>query len=181
MNSQTRAQPVGPRLRVMIVFAGYVRLIEVQGQFRIYFGCWSIGILGKKYHQGRWCFDKEVMMDEAIAKRWIVDLRANPKQVKGALSLDGGHCCLGRLCLVLGYEFKDDAIRWTDEDGYIHRETGVLPPFVQDIAKMQSAEGAFVDGTVDDDGGEYELTNLNDSGKTFAEIADIIEKHWRKL
>lgn len=35
-------------------------------------------------------------------KEWYEDLKKEPKQAKGKLEFDGGHCCLGRLSIVQG-------------------------------------------------------------------------------
>jgi hypothetical protein len=40
-------------------------------------------------------------------------------------------------------------------------------------AGMRSKEGVLPDGLI--------LTDLNDQGSTFAEIANVIEKHWEEL
>lgn len=64
-------------------------------------------------------------MKKEIADLWIADLRANPPQAKGALFNGQGHCCLGRLCVVLGFEFNAEGrIRYTnpDQPGVYHYE-----------------------------------------------------------
>ena len=99
-------------------------------------------------------------MNRDIAEKWIADLRANPPQTTGRLFDGNGFCCLGRLCVVEGAKPKflkglslplSDTIFW---------------------AGMKSRDGRYPGGRLVED---------NDSGKTFAEIADIIEAHIDEL
>lgn len=124
-------------------------------------------------------------MKKEIADLWIADLRANPPQAMAVLYNGHGLCCLGRLCVVLGYEFNaEDRIRYTDPErpGVYRYEGEVLPPPVKAAAGMNSVTGQFEEYNKD---GSYllgrELTDLNDAGRTFAEIADIIERYWEQL
>lgn len=99
-------------------------------------------------------------MKREVAEAWIKDLRSGPKQGQNFLGDETtGHCCLGRLCVVLGVEFDPKGIH--------------LPPKAREAAEMKSGTGWY--------GHENHLTNDNDSGLTFAEIADIIEAHWEEL
>jgi hypothetical protein len=131
-------------------------------------------------------------MKEEVKNLWIADLRANPeKQGFGALHTDTGECCLGRLCLVLGYTFvKVDGREgyFPSKDGIIYHEPGdsqVLPEAIRDEAGMKSKNGTLSKvpffGYPD-----TQLSALNDGGparprKNFNEIADVIEQHWQDL
>lgn len=117
-------------------------------------------------------------MKREIAEAWIADLRTNPPQATGQLYDGEGYCCLGRLCLVVGATFE----KRIDEDGLFPVLNGtmlseheMLPDQIQSLVNMNSNDGAY--GENNDD----TLTTLNDDGLTFAEIADIIEKHWQEL
>ena len=99
-------------------------------------------------------------MNRDIAEKWIADLRANPPQAKGTLFDGHGHCCLGRLCIVAGK---------------LNREISgfsILTDEIADWAGMKSRDGRYPGGF---------LVADNDSGKTFAEIAGIIEAHIDEL
>ena len=108
-------------------------------------------------------------MNRDIAEKWIADLRANPPQAKGALFDGKGYCCLGRLCVLAGLEPEHvpDSICYKFLG---HSEW--LPPKVSDWAGMKGQGGRYPGGV---------LADHNDSGKTFAEIADIIESHIDEL
>ena len=109
-----------------------------------------------------------------IADKWIAALRSGEyKQAVGALYDGEGYCCLGVLCKVLGEEFTKDNEYW-EVDG----EYSVLPGNLVERAGMYSPAGCFWEG---DDETERSLTEENDNGQTFEEIADIIERHKHKL
>lgn len=105
-------------------------------------------------------------MNRDIAEKWIADLRTNPPQATGKLFDGNGHCCLGRLCVLYGAVPDED-----DDYSFLGNEF-VLPTKVKDWAGMKYDDGSYPGGT---------LTEDNDSGKTFAEIADIIEAHINDL
>lgn len=109
-------------------------------------------------------------MNRAIGEKWIVDLRAGPRQTKGVLFDGRGHCCLGRLCVLAGVESSE-----IDPDGDFTflGERFLLPRRVREWAGIKYSSGLYARfGSLAED---------NDSGKTFAEIADIIEAHIDEL
>ncbi len=116
-------------------------------------------------------------MKKEIAEKWVADLRTNPPQAKKRLYDGKGYCCLGRLCLLLGLEFRRQGecnkyLPYRDEN--IVGGGAVLPEEIQDLAGMHSDNGAH----------RYRfdtLSSMNDSGKSFAEIANIIEQEWKNL
>lgn len=124
-------------------------------------------------------------MKKEIADLWVADLRTNPPQHQGELkNLNGpGHCCLGRLCVVLGME--QEAVNHHDEEDDFGDE-GIGPRELLTRTVIAAAgmrmgnEAGFIQSlsafmSVDS------LAELNDTGRSFAEIADVIEKHWEEL
>ena len=118
------------------------------------------------------------------AKKWVEALRSGRfKQGKRALTtVIGGEeydCCLGVACKVAiesGLDLKISGRTMpTLLDGQLARiydvsSYGVLPEKVREWLGLMWSDGAY--GT---DAGEHHLTEDNDSGKTFEQIADIIE------
>lgn len=116
-------------------------------------------------------------------QRWI-DLLRSGKFTQGTGALrraDGSRCCLGVACDA--YMDSTGFGRWSiDPDnpdaspqfitintfGEPQRfDSGVLPPVVREWLGLKSINGSYVNGS---------LTSDNDSnGKTFEEIADIVE------
>lgn len=93
-------------------------------------------------------------MDAEAKAKWIAALRGGKyKQAQGALRAAHGFCCLGVLCDVIAPE------EW---DGGVFRAQEVfLPePLSNDIG-----------------GKDIDLAEMNDSGLSFAEIADWIEEN----
>ena len=108
-------------------------------------------------------------MKRDIAEKWIADLRAGPLQAKQVLFNGSGHCCLGRLCVLAGLEPK--YIKSTRAYKFL-RQREVLPHKIRLWAGMKKTNGEYCGGFLAAD---------NDSGKTFAEIAGIIEAHIDEL
>jgi hypothetical protein len=101
---------------------------------------------------------------------WVADLRANPdKQGAGLLGEpQGPNCCLGRLSLLQGRLTRDG---FDSDSGFWAGLSENNPAFV-----MLSALGDFPNGVAVN--GLYCLAFCNDTGLTFAQIADIIEALW---
>ncbi len=125
-------------------------------------------------------------MKKEIAEKWVADLRTNPPQCKSVLYNGRGYCCLGRLCVILGVEFKNQyeinvsyplyqylPYRDGNRINTDYSADAVLPEEIQDLAGMHSANGFMHSGNA--------LSDLNDSGKSFSQIADIIEENWEVL
>lgn len=128
-------------------------------------------------------------MKKEIAELWVEDLRSGKHaQGAGRLCHSGPNgipafCCLGRLCELAiehgGLELLKEAAQdpidqsWTT---FYNGQEGVLPPDVQDWAGMNSRFGIHPT-----DLSLVSLATLNDDGRTFLEIADYIEKHWKSL
>lgn len=115
-------------------------------------------------------------MKKSVAKKLVKLLRSGEfKQTKFRLEKNNRHCCLGVLCNLALVEGVCEVSgtkkqRKFGESG----EFGLLPIEVRNYAEMKTN-----DGHIKSLG--KSLAGLNDEGKSFAEIADIIEKHVDEL
>lgn len=114
-------------------------------------------------------------MKKEVAKLWIAALRSgNYSQGTGYLrDLDNNYCVLGVLC-ELAVQQKG-VIREVDKTSYLYntyRES--IPDVVIEWAKMKNQHGYCTQIN-------KSLTELNDKGKNFAELADLIQLHWKDL
>ncbi len=115
-------------------------------------------------------------MNRNIAKKWCEELRSGKyKQGIGdlcSISSDGKkYCCLGVLCHMLGLEEESsitNPIRIIF-DG----KSGELSKNICDLTGISTGTGRFFD----ENQNCKSLATLNDSGKSFPYIADIIEKY----
>src|SRR6267378_4900821 len=111
-------------------------------------------------------------MKKSIAMKWIKILRNGEfKQIKGALENESGNCCLGVLCNMALIEGICDFTRINVETINAFDNAWVtLPCSVMKWAEIKTTDASF----------NFEsLADINDQGKSFSQIADIIEKHWR--
>lgn len=104
-----------------------------------------------------------------IKALWIEALVSGRyKQAKGSLRTEDGYCCLGVLCDLHSKSNIDnswcDTGEYTSEYKYIGFST-CLPPAVKNWAEL--------DGQ-DPTAGGTKLSDLNDSGASFAQIAALI-------
>ena len=126
-------------------------------------------------------------MKRDIAEEWIAKLRSGEvDQVQGVLAdTDGGRCCLGVLCDMAVEE--DITQRFLSDGGTAYsygsldlsddrRDYHTLPLSVQIWAGIGDRFGMPQNIF-----GAVALTDLNDNGKTFAEIADVIEANVENL
>ena len=105
---------------------------------------------------------------------WVEALRSGEyEQGRKVLCMKNEFCCLGVAC-DLFVKSRPNVIRVkVDDDGittYGHSRF-YMPKSVQEWLGLNSDTGKFFPG----DAGTVYLSNLNDGGITFAEIADIIE------
>lgn len=103
-------------------------------------------------------------MKANIKERWLAALRSGDyKQGTDRLRIENTFCCLGVLCDLYAQETKTDWI--VDEIGnYEFLEGwGALPLDVQDWAQLPQIMGRYI-------------SSLNDEGKRFEELADLIEQ-----
>ena len=113
-------------------------------------------------------------MKKAIAMRWVEALRSKQsKQGTGQLRNANEFCCLGVLCNLHAQDKPKFAAQQSQED-YYGGEQSFPPRIVQNWAGLKNECGEY-------QAGQDSLADLNDDGNNFFEIADIIEKNWRKL
>ena len=101
------------------------------------------------------------------AKAWVKALRSGKyKQGRGALRTGDMYCCLGVACELAGAktEKPNDLTVPYGYDGIFF----TLPVSVQEWLGVKTGTGVYGKE-------EYDLSSDNDGGKTFEEIADIIE------
>lgn len=132
-------------------------------------------------------------MSQEVVKLWVDDLRSGlHKQTTERLADENGFCCLGRLSELFCQNVKDirkacvvkkEIENWNEDETDVEityrdlkcteyaGELEALPQEVMEWAGLQDSTGRY-NGPV---GEFHSLAWLNDSGKTFAEIADIIE------
>lgn len=129
-------------------------------------------------------------MKQNIMKRWIKALRSGKyKQGTGTLKQydskgNAQHCCLGVLCELYNQEMRKNKKKTIPEKiydndsnfsfGYTRFDGSCdgLPKSVRDWSGVKNTIGQF----------ETEnLADLNDTGRKFKTIADIIEKNWEVL
>lgn len=142
-------------------------------------------------------------MNTQIKEKWVNALRSGEyPQIQGNLRSPDGYCCLGVLCDLYA---KEHSVEWTrmDYDNnndvidipesqfsswqfgdffedcyYFESEEGVLPKVVSKWAGLSNNGNPELQVPLDE---SYEettksLMDLNDSGISFSEIADLIEK-----
>jgi hypothetical protein len=101
-------------------------------------------------------------------KKWLEALRSGKYgQCKKKLQDTYGYCCLGVACVVA----RSEGVSVVMDDGYILGGSLATQQDVWQWLGLRSGYGVprFGSGPA--------LTDLNDSGKSFSEIADIIEAH----
>lgn len=115
-------------------------------------------------------------MNQDVKPLWLEALRSGEyKQGRDVLHRDSKFCCLGVLCDVYRKEHEDT--QW-EHTGYSSgeyeflREKDVLPFDVMMWAGFSADDHDVYVPVIG-----HTLSNLNDSGKSFAEIADIIERY----
>lgn len=101
------------------------------------------------------------------AKKWVAALRSGEyKQAKQYLRRGNSYCCLGVLCDLYA---KDRLVQWNGNT-FDNRDQD-LSSNVCAWVGLRDRDGAYMTKS----GVEISLTNRNDTGNTFSEIADIIE------
>ncbi len=112
------------------------------------------------------------MMNQEIKVKWVAALRSGDyNQGKGSLKSEDKFCCLGVLC---DLHSKTFGTQWAttegNEDKYYLGTKEVLPNDVMRWADLDWQNPKIREH-------QTSLTELNDSGDSFEEIADIIEKY----
>lgn len=122
-------------------------------------------------------------MNKEIADKWIAALKSGEyKQTKSVLNRDNNEfCCLGVLCELAIKEGLSIRKEIDDCNGehvcFYDNSYNVLPWSVVKWARMKHCNGEFRD--IEDKA--QELTYINDNGKTFEEIANVISGYWKVL
>lgn len=107
-------------------------------------------------------------------KLWVEALRSGKYQqaLDDLRDNTGAMCCLGVACEISGLGQWDGSGRYvTDHD----RHSGELNPNSDMTDWLGLANGAGSFGSVNEHDRRESLAHLNDTGKSFSEIADIIE------
>ena len=113
------------------------------------------------------------LMNQEIKRRWIEALRSGQyKQGKSCLrGLDDTFCCLG---VLTDLYVQEHGKKWIQSSNFncnfftFDGEGGVLPRSVIKWA------GIYYENPVI---GDFNLATFNDQGKSFTEIADLINQH----
>ena len=134
-------------------------------------------------------------MKNNIMKKWVKALRSGKfKQGVGTLKQfnnrgQAQHCCLGVLCELYNDEMKKNHKKtipvktvkgsYDYSFGFVRfgNSTDMLPEKVRKWAGMKSHDGKFTDT----DGINNNLADVNDFGRKFKTIANIIDKNWENL
>lgn len=133
-------------------------------------------------------------MNEEIKRDWLAEIRSGKyQQGRGVLHNreEDTYCCLGVLCELAvkqGVAVKEGWNAYTgalisaySKPGAIEHSTAILPEVVMEWAGLDSQNpdlvGSFGLVNEDEREGTSSLGYLNDHGKNFEEIADIIEEH----
>lgn len=110
-------------------------------------------------------------MNADLKKRWVEALRSGqyPQQTDGWLRTDDGFCCLGVLCDLSGAgEWEEERMQTKrGESGYPYKAGQTVGVVFLPLG-LDKLVGLLYDG-------QHDLAEMNDTGKTFAEIADWIE------
>jgi len=135
-------------------------------------------------------------MKQNIMKKWIKALRSGKyKQGRGTLKQydsngQAEHCCLGVLCELYNQEMRKNKKKTLPETIYnndsacphgycrLGGKKEDLPKEVMDWAGIENSMGKFYPNLFL---GENSLADLNDTGKKFKTISNIIEKNWEVL
>jgi len=122
-------------------------------------------------------------MREDIAKIWVKELRSGKyKQGGDYLCRDDKYCCLGVLCDIFKKTVKTPEFSRSktsaggSEITYFGGNFDVLPVEVMEWAGILTPSGTY-----SDTGYTHSLSELNDGGHSFDELADIIEAEYHQL
>jgi len=119
-------------------------------------------------------------VNKAIKDKWVTVLKSGEyNQICGMLHTSLGFCVTGVLCDLYIKEKNDPNIRWERDANYkenclansyfnVHDMYVALPKEVKDWAELQTT-------VLNTEKYHTSLIELNDSGQTFHQIADIID------
>ena len=121
------------------------------------------------------------MMNQEIKQKWIEALRSGSySQTKQQLKKENSFCCLGVLCdLYLKENNQDWVIQGNDAGVIVHDEEEYYMPLIE-VAVLP--EKVYTWAGLDEENPEVEyaeqimpISDVNDLGRSFKEIASIIE------
>lgn len=127
-------------------------------------------------------------MNAEVKAKWLAALRSGEyKQTEGELKTETqefcGFCCLGVLSDIHSKETGEgewivheeyDLLEYKDSQGF--SENGVPPPGVLNWAGLCENNPTIFETHANEDKIKSTVAELNDNGKTFKEIADLIEE-----
>lgn len=117
-------------------------------------------------------------MNQDVKAQWLTALRSGQyHQGRGYLNHAGKYCCLGVLCELAVRAGVIRKMKTDDEStiAYGHEENEGLPP--REVAEWSGLSQFSCNPMVTEANGERScVSTLNDRGRTFAEIADLIEE-----
>jgi hypothetical protein len=113
-------------------------------------------------------------MIHARAMELVAALRSGKyQQTTGRLKSNTGFCCLGVACDI------SKIGKWTSENEYsvvgFMRADGILPDPVKNYFGFDGNSGQVTNDV------RKCLSDMNDNGATFTQIADFIEQNWESL
>jgi hypothetical protein len=121
------------------------------------------------------------MMSTQIKQQWVTALRSGEyTQASSNLRTEEGYCCLGVLCDLYSKDTRDISTEWEVNHTADARpipfynfmnEGSFLPIAVVNWAGLDKASPV-----IDLEGVKMELAQVNDSGSTFTQIAQLIEE-----
>jgi hypothetical protein len=111
-------------------------------------------------------------MNQQVKQKWVDALKSGDyQQTRAALKDQSGFCCLGVLCDLYSKETGEDWVQ--DGRNYRFFENDKFPPIaVCDWAGFVNTSNPKVEYGEE----RLPLTDLNDTGKSFKEIAAIIQE-----
>lgn len=120
-------------------------------------------------------------MKKNVMKKWVKALRSG-EYAQGKLSLvrisnNGEHqfCCLGVLCNIMQEETGELKVNRVNDNFIFDSNRHILPDSVKNWSDMKSHDGTTACSKM------VSLIGLNDDGKSFTEIADVIEENYKEL
>ena len=111
-------------------------------------------------------------MNQQVKQKWLSALRSGDyQQTRQYLHKEDGFCCLGVLCDLYGKEHNVEWKLMNNNHFYVFQDETACPPLsVVEWAGIEGSNPYICSRSVT-------LAELNDTGSTFNEIADIIEEH----
>ena len=114
-------------------------------------------------------------LEKGFKKKWLEALRSGKyKQCNGTLCYDGRYCCLGVAGKVAG--MRDSTLQLNDSFDADVKQDG-RSWWIGSLKNMKRKIPNILHGDGDSDVVVSTLIDMNDTGKSFSEIADYIEEN----